>query len=147
MRCCSKVFFIKAVSGYGLSQWETTLHCNVVSHWQSPFPGWYPGPLSVVVMQCGCGVQMRFWSIMSKFHKFTHCFDLVLWPPRPSVGDPTSIISSSGSGLLMPSIFPTSTGSVTEHRYSTRMSGMGQFGVIWPKIGVLVTLTFYQSSP
>ena len=24
--------------GYGLSQWETTLHCNVVSHWLSPFP-------------------------------------------------------------------------------------------------------------
>ena len=22
--------------GYGLSQWETTLHCNVVSHWLSP---------------------------------------------------------------------------------------------------------------
>ena len=24
-------------SGYGLSQWETTLHCNVVSHWLSPY--------------------------------------------------------------------------------------------------------------
>ena len=23
-------------SGYGLSQWETTLQCNVVSHWLSP---------------------------------------------------------------------------------------------------------------
>ena len=27
-------------SGYGLSQWETTLHCNVVSHWQSPCTEW-----------------------------------------------------------------------------------------------------------
>ena len=26
-------------SWYGLSQWETTLHCNVVSHWLSPFLG------------------------------------------------------------------------------------------------------------
>ena len=25
-------------SGYGLNQWETTLHCNVVSHWLSPYP-------------------------------------------------------------------------------------------------------------
>ena len=27
-------------SGYGLSQTETTIWCNVVSHWLSPFPGW-----------------------------------------------------------------------------------------------------------
>ena len=29
-------------SGYGLSQWETTLHCNVVSLWLSPYPEWTP---------------------------------------------------------------------------------------------------------
>ena len=27
-------------SVYGLSQWEATLHCNVVSHWLSPYPEW-----------------------------------------------------------------------------------------------------------
>ena len=27
-------------SGYELSQWETTLPCNVVSHWLSPYPEW-----------------------------------------------------------------------------------------------------------
>ena len=26
--------------GYGLSPSETTLHCNVVSHWLSPYPQW-----------------------------------------------------------------------------------------------------------
>ena len=25
-------------SGYGISQWETTLHWNIVSHWLSPYP-------------------------------------------------------------------------------------------------------------
>ena len=30
-------------SGYGLSQWETTLYCNVVSHWLSPYPEWSLG--------------------------------------------------------------------------------------------------------
>ena len=30
-------------SGYGLSKWETTLHCNVVSHWLSPHPEWSIG--------------------------------------------------------------------------------------------------------
>ena len=24
----------------GGSQWETMLHCNMVSHWLSPYPGW-----------------------------------------------------------------------------------------------------------
>ena len=28
-------------SGYGLCQWEVTLHCNVASHWQSPWPEWW----------------------------------------------------------------------------------------------------------
>ena len=27
-------------SGWGISQWETTLHRNVVSHWLSPYPEW-----------------------------------------------------------------------------------------------------------
>ena len=27
-------------SGYGLSQWEKTLLCNVVSHWLSPYQEW-----------------------------------------------------------------------------------------------------------
>ena len=26
--------------GHGLAQWETTLQCNVVSHWLSPCTGW-----------------------------------------------------------------------------------------------------------
>ena len=31
---------IRDHSGHGLSQWETTLHCNVVSLWLSPYPEW-----------------------------------------------------------------------------------------------------------
>ena len=27
-------------SGYELSQWQTTLRCNVVCHWLSPYPKW-----------------------------------------------------------------------------------------------------------
>ena len=27
-------------SGYVLSPWETTLQCNIVSHWLSPYPEW-----------------------------------------------------------------------------------------------------------
>ena len=32
---------------YGLNQWETTLHCNVVSHCLSPHPESSPGLISV----------------------------------------------------------------------------------------------------
>ena len=31
---------IRDHSGYGLSQWETTLPCNVFSHWLSPYLEW-----------------------------------------------------------------------------------------------------------
>ena len=30
----------RGYSGYGLSQWEMTLQCNVISHWLSPCPEW-----------------------------------------------------------------------------------------------------------
>ena len=33
-------YIVGGDSGYGLSQWETPLHCNGVSHWQSPKPEW-----------------------------------------------------------------------------------------------------------
>ena len=25
---------------YGLSQWEMSLHCNIISHWLKPYPEW-----------------------------------------------------------------------------------------------------------
>ena len=40
--------------GYGLSQWETTLHCNVVSHWLSPNPEWF---LLFVGLTCAIVLQ------------------------------------------------------------------------------------------
>ena len=27
-------------SGYGLTQWEMTLHCDIVPHWLRPYPEW-----------------------------------------------------------------------------------------------------------
>ena len=39
---CSLYMYIQYVDNfvYGLSQWETTLHCNVASHWLSPYTKW-----------------------------------------------------------------------------------------------------------
>ena len=36
--------------GYGLSQWDTTLYCNVVSHWLSPYPEW---SLLLIILRTG----------------------------------------------------------------------------------------------
>ena len=38
--------------GYGLSQWETTLKCNVVSHWLSPYRGWSLHFLGTLLAPC-----------------------------------------------------------------------------------------------
>ena len=41
MGCYSPESFItRDHSGYGLSQWETTLHCNVASYWLCPYSEW-----------------------------------------------------------------------------------------------------------
>ena len=37
MYCIYKSILVRDHSLHGLSQWETTLHCNGVSHWLSPF--------------------------------------------------------------------------------------------------------------
>ena len=31
---------ITHATGYGLSQWEMMLQCNIISHWLSPYPEW-----------------------------------------------------------------------------------------------------------
>ena len=35
-----QLYMCKDYSGYGISQWETMLHCNVVYHWLSPYQEW-----------------------------------------------------------------------------------------------------------
>ena len=47
----------------GLSQWETTLQCNVVSHWLSPYPEW---TLDIISMFC-CKYETNFQSAPSSF--------------------------------------------------------------------------------
>ena len=40
-------------SGYELSQWETTLQHNVVSHWLNPQPEWCLHPITMVIWHIG----------------------------------------------------------------------------------------------
>ena len=50
--------FMGGFSGFGLSQWATTLHCNVVSHWLSPYPLY----VHEVHISCVCGRRVpRVW--------------------------------------------------------------------------------------
>ena len=40
------------IPGYGLSQWKTTLHGNVVSHWPIPYPEWFLQPCNICKLLC-----------------------------------------------------------------------------------------------
>ena len=67
-------------SEYELSQWETTLHCNVVSHWLSPFPEWSLGLLFVVLLLCF--VSICFYPYPSGLHHWSnhhHTIILTHW--------------------------------------------------------------------
>ena len=68
-------------SRYGLSQWATTLHCNVVSHWLSPYselPQLYG---SVVIWLCGVMTQDALCDVMNghAIRNDAHCQDFDLW--------------------------------------------------------------------
>ena len=43
VRCWYAEMVSRDHSGYGLSQWETLLQCNIISHWLSPYPKWCHG--------------------------------------------------------------------------------------------------------
>ena len=53
---------------HGLSQWETTLHCNVVSHWLSPHPAisWYHIPRKMHTNTACCVISCGLVSILTK---------------------------------------------------------------------------------
>ena len=46
--CNYLVWHSRHYSGYGLSQWEMTLHCNVNSHWLSPYTVLFPWHMHVL---------------------------------------------------------------------------------------------------
>ena len=55
--------------GYGLSQWEKTLHCNIISHWLCPYPllEWDQTTLKQLDAVTGCAANSGQWQ---------HSFDL-----------------------------------------------------------------------
>ena len=51
-------------SGYGLSQWKMTLHCNIIFHWLNPWPEWFLDTLH-------CSTDTTFLLTRpTKFHSF-----------------------------------------------------------------------------
>ena len=57
-------------TGYGLSQWQTMLHCNAVSHWLSQCPNWFILRPTVYPIK-----YARIFLLV--FHVL--CFIVVLW--------------------------------------------------------------------
>ena len=64
-------------SGHALSQWETTLHCNAVSHWLSPCTEWSLFPIQISHYQHTSfyirGVQYtaQLWCVSRKMFHYT----------------------------------------------------------------------------
>ena len=115
-------------SGYGFRQCETTLHCNVVSHWLSLYPEWSlveyrlthlscrskPSHwrLSYIDLSLGCRpdhgeLSLRENELVDKIKKTTGCQSGVIYlqgtygRDMGPVGRPLSLMfSSSGSVLL-----------------------------------------------
>ena len=52
--------FSRDLSVYGLSQWETTFHCNVVSHWLSAYTEWSLSSRPIEnVLRCVCVINQH----------------------------------------------------------------------------------------
>ena len=73
-------------SGYGLSQWETTLHCNVISHWLSPYTDWsLVFGLNMVCSYFGQKVDACIYSVthsgygLSQWEMMLHCNIVSHW--------------------------------------------------------------------
>ena len=49
-------------SGYVVSQWETTLHCNVVSHWLNPYQEW-----SLVTVGFTLYIDINYYKTILRF--------------------------------------------------------------------------------
>ena len=62
----------KEWQGYGLSQWETTLHCNVVSHWLSPYPEWAQPMKDDVTIILGSANERQRYIVTSSLIGWTH---------------------------------------------------------------------------
>ena len=65
------------------NQWETTLHCNVLSHWLGVYTKWFKWPL----------------------HKHIK----LLWPSAIHMASKTLIINASGKGLIIAKPLPEPT--------------------------------------
>ena len=82
--------------GYGHNQWETTLQCNIVSHWLCPYPEWSLHLLhNAWFMQHPCGLlYLMFSTILWIWWKF--CFALIemliLWSPQKFARNMTAVL-------------------------------------------------------
>ena len=88
-------------SRYGLSQWETTLHCNVVSHWLGPYPQWSLStamtkvdhvlrPTHIYLHGQAMGISTcmgKLWGVYSTSEKYNVSSKYDYWEQTPLIND------------------------------------------------------------
>ena len=99
-------------SGYGLSQWEMTLHCNVVSHWRSPYPDWSLHHQSWLVPKQPqtqqYSVCKREWVSQVGYTDTRPCFCLSFAPINSSYDDSCISIRQCRCNLQVPGAYTMS---------------------------------------
>ena len=88
-------------SRYELSQWETTLHCNVVSHWLGPYPQWSLStamtkvdhvlrPTHIYLHGQAMGISTcmgKLWGVYSTSEKYNVSSKYDYWEQTPLIND------------------------------------------------------------
>ena len=70
--------------GYGLSQWETTLHCNVVSCWLNPCTEWSLRSMASLSRRCIISAAGACGSTVQSMPTCKHCNPRTLQRPMAS---------------------------------------------------------------
>ena len=62
-------------SGYGLSQWDLKLHCNVFSHWLSPYTEWSLSTKPMIYIP-----RKQDWQVTSINTQYSSTLSVYTWP-------------------------------------------------------------------
>ena len=68
----TKIWRLSTGTGYGVGQWETMLHCNVVSHKLTPYPEW-----CLININWTSDNALIWWRLTSNFRSY-HCNDVIM---------------------------------------------------------------------
>ena len=83
---CVMLMLIMDHPGYGLSQWEALLHCNIILHWLSPYPEWFlllVENLAWAGMSYSCSISVLGICLLCMMLILAPCCLMIILQPPP----------------------------------------------------------------